>query len=123
MSVEILSVSLDDETIEKLADAVSARMSGQVGVYQENVAATASRPPEQPQDDPWAGTNAQAAPQAQTQQQPAQAQRGPTVPSCIHGEMRYVPGGFSRSNNKPYAAFYGCPTPRGTPNQCKSQPA
>lgn len=119
MSVEILSVSLDDETIEKL----SQRVAQLVGAP-----ATGLRPEPQeaappPQDDPWAGTNAQAAPQAQTQQQPAQAQRGPTVPSCIHGEMRYVPGGFSRSNNKPYAAFYGCPTPRGTPNQCKSQPA
>ena len=122
MSVEILSVSLDDETIEKLATAVASRLGGS-GTNNPETGTPDPSPPAEPQDDPWAGTNAQAAPQAQTQQQPAQAQRGPTVPSCIHGEMRYVPGGFSRSNNKPYAAFYGCPTPRGTPNQCKSQPA
>jgi hypothetical protein len=117
MSVEILSVSLSDESIQALAIAVANR----IGSHAQDAPSEAAQPP---LDDPWAGTNTSpttsGAPGTSAPQQPAQSHAGPVVPHCVHGEMRYVPGGFSKSTGRAYEAFYGCNTPRGTPNQCKS---
>lgn len=48
------------------------------------------------------------------------AQSGlPTTPTCHHG-ARIFRQGVSKSTGKPYA-FWACPTPQGTPDQCKPQ--
>lgn len=127
MSVEILTVSLSDESIEKLAQRLWEIGTG-------NGAVTLSNPPspqtpqgaEQPgfqqgpppsqnsAPDPW--TQPQA-PQQQYQQpaQQAQPQQG-QVPTCAHGPKRWVPPGFSQNTGKSYPGFYACPAPRG--QQC-----
>ena len=139
MSVEILTVSLSDESINNIAEAVIRRIQAIGGA-----AATQSNPPVaqtpqpaepsgfQPQADPWTNpAPAQAAPQAtqpapqspaQQYQPPApqQPQQAVQTPTCAHGPMRYVPAGFSQSTGRAYGAFWGCPAPRGAPDKCKS---
>lgn len=57
---------------------------------------------------PFAGAAPQTPP-------PASAQ--PTTPTCVHG-ARIFRQGVSKTTGKPYA-FWACPTPQGTPDQCK----
>ena len=74
-----------------------------------------------PVQDPWNGQPTQQQPpppQVPQQPQVPQAPQG-SAPSCTHGQMRYVPAGYSKSTGKAYAAFYGCPAPRGE-TQCRS---
>jgi hypothetical protein len=52
--------------------------------------------------------------QAPTQQS---ASAHPTTPTCVHG-ARVFRQGVSKTTGKPYA-FWACPTPQGTPDQCK----
>lgn len=40
-----------------------------------------------------------------------------TTPTCIHGARTFRQG-MSKTTGKPYA-FWACPTPMGTPDQCK----
>ena len=42
---------------------------------------------------------------------------GQATPICVHGNRIYR-SGLSKSTGKPYA-FWACPTPQGTPDQCK----
>lgn len=42
---------------------------------------------------------------------------GLSTPTCVHGP-RIFRQGVSKSTGKPYA-FWACPTPQGTPDQCK----
>ena len=42
---------------------------------------------------------------------------GMSTPTCIHGG-RIFRSGTSKTTGKPYA-FWACPTPQGTPDQCK----
>lgn len=42
---------------------------------------------------------------------------GTASPTCIHG-ARIFRQGVSKTSGKPYA-FWACPTPQGTPDQCK----
>ena len=42
---------------------------------------------------------------------------GTASPTCVHG-ARIFRQGVSTKTGKPYA-FWACPTPQGTPNQCK----
>jgi hypothetical protein len=42
---------------------------------------------------------------------------GMSTPTCIHG-ARIFRSGPSKTTGKPYA-FWACPTPQGTPDQCK----
>jgi hypothetical protein len=42
---------------------------------------------------------------------------GLSTPTCIHGP-RIHRSGVSKTTGKPYA-FWACPTPQGTPDQCK----
>jgi hypothetical protein len=42
---------------------------------------------------------------------------GTAAPTCIHG-TRIRREGVSKTTGKPYA-FWACPTPQGTPDQCK----
>jgi hypothetical protein len=152
VAVEILTVSLSDESIEKVAAAV-ARMLGNQPVAQSNPPApetqrTQSGGFQQGQADPWVGDapadqGAQPQPNYQqpyvnaqgTQASPYPGQQGPPpnqqngyqqqgqTPTCNHGAMKYVPAGFSRSTNKAYNAFWGCPAPRGAQDKCRSVPA
>jgi len=41
----------------------------------------------------------------------------PTTPTCVHG-ARIFRQGVSKTTGKPYA-FWACPTPQGTLDQCK----
>jgi hypothetical protein len=45
------------------------------------------------------------------------ATAGLSTPTCIHG-ARVHRSGVSKTTGKPYA-FWACPTPQGTPDQCK----
>lgn len=42
---------------------------------------------------------------------------GTAAPTCVHG-TRVRREGISKTTSKPYA-FWACPTPMGTPDQCK----
>jgi hypothetical protein len=42
---------------------------------------------------------------------------GQASPTCVHG-ARIFRSGTSKTTGKPYA-FWACPTPQGTPDQCK----
>jgi hypothetical protein len=137
VSVEILSVSLSDDSIEKLAQRLHQLVTSGGSVTQSNPPSSQNPQPaeqagfQQPAD-PWA--DQAPAPQQQQQwpsQQPQQqqyqqqgpppaVQQGPPERYCPHGKMRFVPAGTS-AQGKPYGAFYGCPLERGNPNQCRSQ--
>ena len=52
-----------------------------------------------------------------TQAQPASPTGGLSNPTCVHGP-RIFRQGVSKTTGKPYA-FWACPTPQGTPDQCK----
>jgi hypothetical protein len=149
VSVEILSVSLSPETIEQLAQRVAQLIGGGQPVPTAPAAAppqptNAPAPQGQGDYDPWAGTNtagpaghpgtpgagpSAAAPPANQYQQPYQPpQQAPQAPQqggpvCAHGPMRFVPGGFSKSTNRPYPAFWGCTAPKGAPDKCSSAAA
>lgn len=130
--VNILSVGLDDESLELLAQRTAALVLAQLanGVTVGQTAAApapAAQPPAQaapPQQppDPWAAQRGQqAAPAAPAA--PTQGGVPTTTPTCAHGPMRHVPAGFARSTGKAYPAFWGCTQPKGAPDQCKSIPA
>jgi hypothetical protein len=53
---------------------------------------------------------------AQTQP-PSAGVAGMSTPTCQHG-ARIFRSGTSKTTGKPYA-FWACPTPQGTPDQCK----
>lgn len=140
MAVEILSVSLSDESVEKVAQRVAQLLGNQPGTLSNPPSSethrTRSEGVSEGQADPWTGAAPadngnwpQGGPPAsgnvphqnyqQAQPPPQQQNQGPPEPSCVHGTMRYVPAGFSKSSGKAYQAFYGCPAPRGQ-EQCKS---
>jgi hypothetical protein len=48
---------------------------------------------------------------------PVSEASGTAAPTCKHG-ARIWRNGTSKSTGKPYA-FWACPTPQGTPDQCK----
>jgi hypothetical protein len=52
-----------------------------------------------------------------TQAAPASGGAGLSNPTCVHG-ARIFRQGVSKTTGKPYA-FWACPTPQGTPDQCK----
>jgi hypothetical protein len=71
-----------------------------------------------PQDDPqpqksggWSNNGSQ-----QSQQQPAQVNQSGPAPTCRHGEMKFVPAGYSQRTKKNYDAFWSCQGPRN--EQC-----
>lgn len=73
-----------------------------------------------PQADqgPWPGGAQPAAQPSALQQyyQPTQ-QAAPPGPTCQHGPLKIVPGGFSQAKGKAYAAFWACPAAQG--QQCR----
>lgn len=139
MAIEILTVGLDDATMEEIARRVAKRLaSGTPGTGPDNGSygqqpdqGNQGADPRQGPDDGWSSAPPQQGPpqgnqghqgqsQGGYQQQQGQQQGGPAgvPPACAHGEMKPVPGGYSKSTNKPYNAFWSCPAPRG-PGQCK----
>jgi hypothetical protein len=140
VSIEILTVSLSDESIQRVAEEIHRRITQQPATTSSNPPSPqtpqdAERPGFQQQGDPWLNQNptppaqqqqyqptpsSQTQPQYQPPQQPPAVQQGPPKRFCPHGEMRFVPAGTTQQG-KQYNAFYGCPLPRGDVNQCKSQ--
>lgn len=126
MAVEILTVSLSDESIEAVAKRVAQIMGGHITLVSGETV-TQSNPPSsqnpqsaersgfQPEgrapqnNDPWEDQQPQ-------QRQPQQNdQEGP--PTCNCGQpKRWVPPGFSQNSGKSYQGFWACPQPRG--RQC-----
>ena len=74
------------------------------------------------EEDPWATSGpGPSQPQPQNRQGPPQG--NPSVPRCQHGDMRYVPAGFSQRNQRSYPAFWACPADKNDPSKCKGIPA
>ena len=134
MAVEILTVSLSDESIGRLAMHIASLLKAPVPTTDSNPPSPEFPQSAEPsgfsqQPDPWqnrVGTPPsqqnypqQAPPQQQYQQgSPPAVQQGPPQRFCPHGEMRFVPAG-TNSQGKSYNAVYGCTLQRGDPNQCK----
>ena len=128
MSIEILTVSLSDESIDRIVTALHARMQHpQVTITQSNPPSaqnpqSAESPGFQQEADPWqnGGVPQTAPPQPQPSYQPpaqVQPQQAPgTTPVCAHGPKKWVPPGFSQTTQKSYQGFWACPAPRG--QQC-----
>jgi hypothetical protein len=124
MAVEILTVSLSDESIEKIALRVSSMLNADRPVTQSNPPS-----PQNPQSAERSGFQQEAggwgnpAPQQTQQAPPPQAppQQGQDgLPTCQCGQpMRWVAPGFSQNSGKAYNGFYACPKPRG--QQCPRQ--
>ena len=74
------------------------------------------------EEDPWA-TSGPGSSQPQNRQGSPQGNQSPPVPRCQHGDMRYVPAGYSQRNQKSYPAFWACPADRNDPSKCKGIPA
>lgn len=119
MPIEILTVGLDDDTIDKLAARVAIRLADEIA--DSNGRIRTANPPaqnthrtqtDQVSESDGSGWSNEAAPAQDEYRQPE-----PEVPTCTHGPMKYVPGGYSKRTNKPYDAFYACQGPRDS--QCK----
>ena len=86
-----------------------------VGAYNTAPLGTQASTPSTPQ------STYSAPPQAQgpsfTAPPSAITPQGTASPTCVHG-ARIFRQGISKTTGKPYA-FWACPTPQGTPNQCK----
>lgn len=140
MSVEILSVSLSDESVEALAQRLAQLLGGQ-SVTQSNPPSAqnpqpAASPESQGQGDPWLNGQQgqqyqQGPPQGQGYQQGGY-QQGPQQggyqgqgqqqggANCAHGPMQFVPAGTNRNTNEPYSAYYKCPLQRGAQGRCRN---
>jgi hypothetical protein len=85
------------------------------GIQQPNqgqqyaVAANAGAQQWQPPTQQWAQQSPQQYAQTQTQ-----------GPSCQHGPLKAIPGGYSQAKQKAYGPFWACQAPRG--QQCKLDP-
>ena len=103
-TVEELSVLLEGISDYSTQIAATARMI--TGAYTVSPLATTTSTVDNP---PWA-TSA-------PDQTPPPSNGGLSSPTCIHGP-RIFRSGTSNKTGKPYA-FWACPTPQGTPDQCK----
>ena len=147
MSVEIMSVSLSDETIERLAQRIAQLAGqGQWPTTQSNPGSSqnpqgAGGPGSQQGGDPWMnqggapsnqgqqnqgyqgqpnnGQQYQGGQQNQYQgQQGGQQQQGGQ--NCAHGPMIFQPAGVNRNTQEPYDAYYKCPLQRGAQGRCRN---
>jgi hypothetical protein len=103
-SADELSVLL--EGISDYSTQIAATSKMIAGAYNVAPLATTTSTVDTP---PWA-TSAPAQPAAPSAM-------GLSSPTCVHG-TRIFRQGVSKSTGKPYA-FWACPTPQGTPDQCK----
>jgi hypothetical protein len=95
---------------QQLEDAAMSRLAERVALAATVFASTkqSSAPAPRPQ---------QAAPPVQQYQQPTQQSGGGDGRACHHGTMVFRSG--TNKFNKPYSAYF-CPSPKGTPDQCKA---
>jgi hypothetical protein len=146
VSVEILSVHLSDESIERLALAVANILAGgDRPTTQSNPGSSqnpqdANGPGSGGQGDPWLNQNGGQQQQGQYQGQ-QQGQQGPGQQyqgqqnqgfqgqgqqqqggghNCAHGPMAFVPAGTNRNTNEPYNQYWKCPLPRGAQGRCRN---
>lgn len=100
------------------ADELSVFLEG-IGDYSPQIAATAKliagayavAPLSTPSSTP------STTPSPSSPPTPVQEASGTAAPTCKHGARIYR-SGVSSKTGKPYA-FWACPTPQGTPDQCK----
>jgi hypothetical protein len=100
------------------ADELSVLLEG-IGDYSPQIAATAkligSAYVVAPLSTPDTTTNTMPSPSLPPT--PVSEVSGTASPTCKHGARIYR-SGVSNKTGKPYA-FWACPTPQGTPDQCK----
>lgn len=100
------------------ADELSVLLEG-VGDYSTQIAATQQKIVLSYNLNPLStsSSTASTAPMASSAPTPVSLTSGTAAPTCVHG-ARIFRQGVSKSTGKPYA-FWACPTPQGTPDQCK----
>jgi len=111
------------------ADELSVLLEG-VGDYSTQIAATQQKVLASYNLNPLSTTSSttnighsQSSPQGFQSAPPVSAPPSPVnasgqaSPTCVHG-ARIFRQGVSKTTGKPYA-FWACPTPQGTPDQCK----
>lgn len=99
------------------ADELSVLLEG-VGDYSTQIAATGQKIALQYKLNPLSTSSSteSTAPLASSAPTPLSTS-GTAAPTCVHG-ARIFRQGVSKTTGKPYA-FWACPTPQGTPDQCK----
>jgi hypothetical protein len=134
--IEILSVSLSDESIVAIAERVAMLLDkGNRPTTQSNPGSSqnpqdANGPGSGGQGDPWMnGQQGQANPaiqQGYVQPQGQQYQQGQPQGqqqgghNCAHGPMTFVPAGVNRNTNEPYNQYWKCPLQRGAQGRCRN---
>ena len=112
------------------ADELSVLLEG-IGDYSTQIASVHQKVVAQYNLSPLSTTSSTAGTTPQQFSTPTQAQApsftqappspvnasGQASPTCVHG-ARIFRQGVSKTTGKPYA-FWACPTPQGTPDQCK----
>jgi hypothetical protein len=100
------------------ADELSVLLEG-VGDYSTQIAATGQKIGLQYKLNPLSTSSSTTStvPLDSSTPSPVSTSTGTASPTCVHGP-RIFRQGVSKSTGKPYA-FWACPTPQGTPDQCK----
>ena len=100
------------------ADELSVLLEG-VGDYSTQIAATQQKIVLSYNLNPLSTSSSTAStpPMASSAPTPVSPTTGTASPTCMHG-ARIFRQGVSKTTGKPYA-FWACPTPQGTPDQCK----
>ena len=100
------------------ADEMSVLLEG-VGDYSTQIAATQQKIVGSYNLNPLSTSSSttNTTPSTYSAPSPVQAVSGTAAPVCKHGP-RIWREGISKASGKPYA-FWACPSPQGTPDQCK----
>lgn len=100
------------------ADELSVLLEG-IGDYSTQIAATQQKVLVAYNVNPLSTTSSttNTAPRPSSSPTPISPTTGTAAPTCVHG-TRIRREGVSKTTGKPYA-FWACPTPQGTPDQCK----
>ena len=100
------------------ADELSVLLEG-VGDYATQISATNKMLAAAYNVAPLSTTNSTTSttPPLSSPPSPVSEASGTAAPTCKHG-ARIFRSGTSKTTGKPYA-FWACPTPQGTPDQCK----
>ena len=99
------------------ADELSVLLEG-VGDYSTQIAATGQKIALQYKLNPLStSSSTTSTPPLDSSAPTPLSTQGTAAPTCIHG-ARIFRQGVSKTTGKPYA-FWACPTPQGTPDQCK----
>lgn len=100
------------------ADELSVLLEG-IGDYSTQIAATQQKVLVAYNVNPLSTTSSTTSttPRPSSSPTPISPTTGTAAPTCVHG-TRIRREGISKTSGKPYA-FWACPTPQGTPDQCK----